>query len=63
MRIYYLQTITSTGKKYLTEDVNGKAGICTEFDSRVKVFATKRESNFVCKKLNKQVKAVFTVMG
>lgn len=62
MRIYYLQTITNTGKKYLTEDKNGKAGITTNCNES-KIFSTKREANFVCKKLNLQVKAVFTVQG
>lgn len=62
LRIYYLQTTTNAGKKFLTEE-NGKAGICNEFDSRVRVFSTKREANAVCKQLNKQVRATFIVMG
>lgn len=61
MRIYYLQTITNTGKKFLTE-INGKPAITT-IANESKIFSTKREANFVCKKLNLQVKAVFTVQG
>ena len=62
MRIYYLQTITNTGKKYLTEDKNGKAGITTNANE-AKIFAYKKDANFVCKKLNTQVRAIFTVQG
>jgi len=61
MRIYYLQTITNTGKKFATDD-NGKLGITTNVNES-KVFSTKREASAACKKLNLQVKAVFTVQG
>jgi len=61
MRIYYLQTITNTGKKFITDN-NGKLGITTNVNES-KVFSTKREANLACKKLNTQVKAVFTVQG
>jgi len=61
MRIYYLQTITNTGKKFITEN-NNKLGITSNVNES-KTFSTKREANSACKKLNLQVKSVFTVQG